>query len=80
MVLFAGPVSPCVLRSLEWYWIVQKAHKELQIVLVFASPRSVVRRAVSNNAGEGCVYVSDPERRYASRLNTFYYPRLYLFG
>lgn len=77
IVLFAGPVSPCVLKSLELYRIVQKAHGELQIVLVFASPTSVVQQAVSNSHKQ-FVYVSDSEGRYALHLNAFYYPRLYL--
>ena len=77
IILFAGPASPCVLKSLELYRIVQKAHKQLQIALVFTSPRAVVQQVVRGSQ-KPFVYVSDPEGRYALRLNAFYYPRLYL--
>lgn len=71
IILFAGSASPCVLKSLELYRIVQKAHKKLQIVLVFTSPRSVVEQ-VARDSQKPFVYVSDPERRYALHLNAFY--------
>ncbi|GBC92192.1 hypothetical protein HRbin15_00657 [bacterium HR15] len=78
IVVFVGPASPCALKSVELYRIVQKAHKQLQIILVFASPKPVVQQAVGQYAGEQLVYVSDSDKHYASRLNAFYYPRLYL--
>lgn len=78
IVLFVGPASPCALKSVELYRIVQQAHKQLQIILVFTSPKPVVQQAAVQYAGEQLVYVSDSDKHYASRLNAFYYPRLYL--
>lgn len=78
LVLFAGPVSPCSLKSLPTYRIVQKAHPNLQMVLVFDSPKSVVKQAARGYENERFVWVSDSGRQYASRLNAYYYPRVYL--
>jgi hypothetical protein len=78
LVLFAGSVSPCRLKSLSFYRIVQRSHRNLQIVLVFTSPKSVVGQVARSYAKERFVWVSDPERQYALRLNAYFYPRLYL--
>jgi hypothetical protein len=80
LVLFAGPVSPCSLKSLPTYRIVQKAHPNLQMVLVFDSPKSVVKQAARGYENERFVWVSDSGRQYASRLNAYYYPRVYLLN
>lgn len=78
LVLFAGTVSYCRLKSLSFYRIVQKAHKNVQVVVVFASPKSVIQQVAWGYKNERFVWVSDPNRAYASRLNAFFYPRLYL--
>jgi len=78
LVLFAEPVPPCSLKSLPTYRIVQKAHPNLQMVLVFDSPKSVVEQAARGYENERFVWVSDSGRQYASRLNAYYYPRVYL--
>jgi len=78
LFLFAGPVSPCRLKSLSFYRVVQRAHRNMQIVLVFASPKSVVDQVARSYANERFAWVSDPKSQYASRFNVYFYPRLYL--
>jgi hypothetical protein len=48
------------------------------MVLVFDSPKSVVKQAARGYEDERFVWVSDSGRQYASRLNAYYYPRVYL--
>ncbi len=77
-VMFVGSISPCALKSMSYLQIVQRAHKNLQVVLVFAAPISAVHQASRHFEKEQFVWVSDSDREYANKLNAFFYPRLYL--
>ncbi len=78
VILFVGHFTPCTLGSVPLLQIVQKAHKNMQIVIVSTSPTTVVEQTYLNFEEEQFVWVSDSDRNYANKLNVFFYPRVYL--
>lgn len=77
-IVFGGYPSPCALKSLAFYQIVQKANPSLQMVLVFHAPKAVVQQAGQAFPDKRFVWVADEHREYASQLNAYYVPRVYL--
>lgn len=77
-IIFCGYPSPCALKSLAMYQVVQKAYPSLQVVLVFAASEAVVRQTAQANADARFVWVADEQRHYAQQLNAYYFPRVYL--
>lgn len=77
-IVFCGYPSPCALKSLAIYQIVQKANPSFQIVLVFNAPKAVVQQTAQAFSDKRFVWVADEKREYASQFNAYYIPRVYL--
>jgi hypothetical protein len=77
-IIFFDYPSPCAMKFLTIYQIVQKANPSLQIVLVFSASKTMVQQTAKVFSDKRFVWVADEKRIYATQLNAYYVPRVYL--
>lgn len=78
-VLFVGQVSPCTLRGLEGYRVMQAGlRKRLQFIIVYMDSQIPLAQLIHDARWKGFIWVKDSSGDYAKRWNAYFVPRLYL--
>lgn len=78
-VLFVGQVSPCTLRGLEGYRVMQEGlRKRLQFIVVYMDGQIPLAQLIHDAQWKGFVWVKDSSGDYAKHWNAYFVPRLYL--